>query len=71
MFAFSPKVITKFEWKELHGKIVKLGVAEPNPEVLEPYGQVYAMTEDAKVYLIHEWHFSDAELYAARDEGEK
>jgi hypothetical protein len=55
MFATSKDIVYNFQWKELHKKILKIAVAEPNPEVLEFLGQVYGMDEKGTVYLLHEW----------------
>jgi hypothetical protein len=48
--------VAPFEWKDLHGKIVKIAVADPNPECLEFTGQVWAKDlETGKIYLIKEF----------------
>jgi hypothetical protein len=52
---YQASAIRQFDWKDLHGKIVKIAVIEPNPEVLEFYGQVYAMDDMGTTYLLHEW----------------
>jgi len=52
-----PKIIRTFKWKDLHNKVLKIAVAEPDPEVLEFTGQVFAMDEKSNVWLLHEWLF--------------
>jgi len=56
MFPTSLKVNSDFNWMDLDKKFVKIRVVEPNPEVLEFTGQVFAMDEKGTVYLLHEWH---------------
>ena len=47
---------TAFNWIDLHKKVVRIVVAEPNPECFEPLGQVWAQDlESGKIYLIAEY----------------
>ena len=51
-----PSVKTTFKWTDLHKRIVRIVVAEPNPECLEPYGRVYAQDlESDVIYLLAEY----------------
>lgn len=59
MFAENLKCIREFDWKDLDGKIVKIAVAPPDPSVLEPIGQVFAVDSDMKIYILHEWYASE------------
>lgn len=45
-----------FKWSDLHKKIVRISVAQPNPECLEPLGVVYATDlENGKTYVLAEF----------------
>jgi hypothetical protein len=57
MIAYPP-CITDFDWKDLHGKILKIAVAEANPECLEFYTQVYGMDEKGTFWLLAEIPFN-------------
>lgn len=44
-----------FDWKDLHKKVFEVIYIPPNPEVLEPIGQVYLHDGKGKFYLIKEF----------------
>jgi hypothetical protein len=45
-----------FKWSDLHGKILKIAVAQPNPDVLEFTGQVFGIdVETGKTYVLAEF----------------
>lgn len=54
-FAIFPEPINTFKWSDLDGKVLMIRVAQPNPECLEPLGQVYGMDEKGTIYILHEF----------------
>lgn len=49
-----------FKWSDLHGKVLKIAVAEPNPEGLEFVGQVYGLdVETGAMYVLAEYGMRD------------
>lgn len=41
--------------RDLHGKILKITVIEPNPETLDFEGYVIAQDEKGTTYLLEQW----------------
>lgn len=73
MFAKFPyEEIKQFEWKDLHKRFLQISVVEPNPECLEPLGQVWGFDPEKKeLFLLHEWHFTESgepDKHSARQE---
>lgn len=54
-FAIFKEPVRKFRWRDLHKKIVRISVAEPNPDCLEPLGVVYATDEKGVTYILAEF----------------